>query len=543
MAKKNIYLSVGLFSLLLALILIGAFIFGLNSNAPAFRDISTKMDDVLFSVAFLFALTIWAAFIIYRIQDHAQIEIFFALTVFSLLLLLFGLLMRIGYSAVFYQYMWYCTYLPMLVIPTLWVSLVLLIFTKRNVKKILLISGSCSLLLFLMVITNDLHHFVFSFNENGRYTREFGYYLIYGFIILSLLFSLAVVNYMTFRMNTFKDALPVWIAAAVIIALSVCYLVPETHAFIDRIPLIHIYYLTYPLFEFLIFEVALRSGLVQNTGFYKKYFEKSSLRLALTDAAYRPIYLNENFKAVAEIEHADSCLVNGLRCRKEKKADGYLLIEEDLTSLLALQRELLETQKNLKATTEMLKKRQEIELTLAKKRFQEELTQTVDAEIGKENDEINSILASLPDELTAETRTKYLPLLSSLKIRICFLKQRCLFLINGSSHGRLSFDEFSLSMGSLLQDLRGLDFSTACTFKANQGGSLAFGLAVNSFLHGIIAGFKDERGALLINLNLKEGFCKVRVSRSKHFTLTKIEVPFTKVVEDGEYLLTLGEKK
>ncbi|MCI2068773.1 MAG: hypothetical protein LKJ88_04280 [Bacilli bacterium] len=530
--------------ILLALLTVAVFSAGLIISL--LRDVPSTsqvpMGTTFVFVCFTLLIVIWGGTMIYRTQDINIRHYFFWIITFLAMLIIVGYVKRLAYSETFTRYLWYLSYLPLLVLPTFWLCLILSSLTKINDKKALLILLSIDLILFAIVLTNDFSGLTFILSEDPKkYKHGVVYFMIYGYIFLQLFLAMVIFSHRTIKRNSFRQIWPVWLVLLLIATYSVLYILPNS--FIFDIPILHTYYFVYAFFSLVLIEITLETGLIQNTGFYKRYFERSSYCLALVDGNYNPIYTNQRFQMVEEIKTTDNTVVNFTRYRKEKIADGYLIIQEDLTTLLSLQEELKTKQAELRRTTEILKKNQKVDLTFEKIKTQEELLKAIDEEIVEKNKKIKEIVASFPDELTEQNRQEYLPILADLKIQICFLKQRCLFLINGSKNGRLTHDEFALSMGSLLQDLRSLNYQVACSYGDEKGGKLSFCLKANDFFYTLVQSFNGKPGAIFLSVSLGKEQTKARVFPSKLFKLVPNKLQLKKTEEDGDLIITMVKGK
>ncbi len=241
-----------------------------------------------------------------------------------------------------------------------------------------------------------------------------------------------------------------------------------------------------------------------------------------------------------EIKNQDTCLVNNIRYQKEKKLDGYLLSEKDLTYVLKMQSELQKRKEELTKANSILKIQQSIEIEKEKMKEKRLLEAKVDKAISAESGRIRALVQLLPDKLTPELRDKYLPTIEELKIRICFLKQKCLFLINTQEDGRLSFDSFSLAMGSLLQDLRALGFTMACSYPNQSNGDSSFCLSLNELLFALILSSKNRKRDILLSVDLANSSLKMRLSPSQDLTDLKVFKNAHMEKEDDDLLIYIG---
>jgi hypothetical protein len=232
-------------------------------------------------------------------------------------------------------------------------------------------------------------------------------WLVYAYI-----FGMAVASFFAFFRATAKLHSPRLIlfpilALLVIIAYSAIYLLFEG-SWLRGLHVLNNYYVMFSFFFYCIIELSLDLGLLQNTGFYKHYFEEGPYRLALVETNYEVRYRNRGFTMVEEIKTAPSALLGSLRYQKVEKPGGYLLIEEDLTDLLRLKKELLAKKSELERANALLKQSQTAESEIEKIKTREKLSDEVYGEIQAESEKIAELADQLPDTLPP-TDTQPLP--------------------------------------------------------------------------------------------------------------------------------------
>ena len=132
----------------------------------------------------LIASAMWTFTLYYRIYKK-QIKRY-VLGIGGLLMIL--MLLRIARILTQHQYniLWYTYYLSMIFIPTLYYLCAKIILNRKS-KIEYIIPISISGILFLLVLTNDLHEKVFSFRET--YHHEIGYFVICLWIFYQVIVS------------------------------------------------------------------------------------------------------------------------------------------------------------------------------------------------------------------------------------------------------------------------------------------------------------------------------------------------------------------
>ena len=186
------------------------------------------------------------------------------------------------------RWLWYWYYLPMLFIPAVALFVSMSLGKTENYRlpswtKILYVPSA---FLFLLVLTNDLHQWVFSFPSGlmtDRYYRhEMGYYMILGWVMLCALIS--------FALMLIKCRLPhsktVLCLPLIPLGLSLIY----TFAYISDVRFVMLLAgdmtVTQCLLIFAAIEGCIRCGLIHSNMGYDELFEATMLPVQITDADF-----------------------------------------------------------------------------------------------------------------------------------------------------------------------------------------------------------------------------------------------------------------
>lgn len=514
-----------------------------------FQIIALPISRVrLFNPLFLFGVlilaTLWGVWILARLQERKVWVLFLWILVLTQLFLYLGILKRLAQSgSVFERYCWYLTYGPLLFIPSLWFALVLVSFTDWDLKHILATLDVISGILFILLMSNDLHHWAFYpiVDAAGVFIRDGHgplYFVIYAYLFLVLAASCLVLVVGTLhKRNQFRNFFPVFLILALLLVYSILYILPSRP--IARIPVLNSYFVCDVVLGFALMESALRTGITQNSGRYRTYFKEGPYRLALYDKNYRPYLENDAFVFTPEVKEKDEVMVAGFRYRKKKQGDGYLLLQDDMRDVLRLQKELLSKGEELQKTTRMLEERQHLEAEIEQRKLRERLNDSLTIEIEKEAENLERIVASLPDELSPESRKECKGKLEELQNRLSFLKQRCLFLVNAQANATLKGEDFSLSLGSLVRDLENVGFSLAISYEKAKEIPLVYALRFNGFLRSVIEAFGPERSAIFLAFDPNKGTLKARFTPSKNFDRSHLAGLGALEEEDDELLFTV----
>ena len=297
----------------------------------------------------------------------------------SALLMIFYLLVRllryrVLTNVIARRYVDYAYNIPLVLIPTLFLMICILISSGENTegkrREQLLMIPSCAIV--LLVMTNDLHQLCYrrlvplsEYQGNvGTYTYGPVFYLIYGWMILTLLAGFALLIRKNWRQNIkglFQFAVIVLVWAGISLLDWLVF---------TPLDLLRMYHSTETRIFFLIglFEFCIRNRLIPYNENYSGFFSNLGLPVRITDEAFATVYdtnipINasdaELFAAVKESVYLDE----DTRLSGMKLHPGHVFWTEDERELheesrrLAFANELLSEENDLIAIENELKER------------------------------------------------------------------------------------------------------------------------------------------------------------------------------------------
>lgn len=261
------------------------------------------------------------------------------------------------------RYLWYSYYIPQILMAVLSLNIAIMAGKGENAR---LGKGGMALLgagaaLILLVLTNDLHQMVFSFPEgvpwtNAVCTHEMWYYLIMTLIVLCGTAALLLVSY--------KCRIPGRKKFTVLPLMCVIFLIFYVVLYFEEDSFVRRYLSDMTVSGCLIvaalFELEIESGLFQTNVGYDNLFQSAALAVQITDQEHQVCYRSERARTVTEktLEQADISPVmldQSVRLAGAAIHGGHIYWQEDVSRLLAVQRELEMTQAELCDTGDVLK--------------------------------------------------------------------------------------------------------------------------------------------------------------------------------------------
>ena len=261
------------------------------------------------------------------------------------------------------RYLWYLYYLPLIGISLYMLFASLFIGKTEDYKlkwqvKLLYIPAA---LLFLMIMTNDLHEFAFSFPQRvfspDNYRHGIGYFLVFGWFALCTLASF----YVMYSGGKIKRKPRAYAPLIVALVLTIFYIIT--------------YMVENPVTKFLagdlssacsllfaaVFECCIYCGLLPTNTRYDEMFvasvgssaqivdENFDVRYASVSAEPLPV------EQIKKALNAPVALSEGKLLHTAPIGGGYTVWTEDISELTNLRRELTETKEELEERTAMLR--------------------------------------------------------------------------------------------------------------------------------------------------------------------------------------------
>lgn len=310
---------------------------------------------ILRAVIYLGLLTAWGISIKTRILQTQVRRYLLAVAGLMLLWLILRTVKYNLYNMTAERFLCYGYYLPMLFIPVLAVLVALSLGRPENYRLPKWTQLLClpSALLLLLVLTNDLHQFVFIFPtgvlSSHEYTYGTGYYVVLAWMVLCAAAALALILAKCRIPHTHRF---LWLPVApFVLALAYCA------AYIKGIYWVWLLAgdltVSLCLIFTAIFENCICCGLIQSNTGYAALFAASTVKARITDedlrmqsvsAAADRNFSQDSLRRAAEGEPIpldDHTLLRSHPIRR-----GYVFWEEDITELASVTAQLEQTRED-----------------------------------------------------------------------------------------------------------------------------------------------------------------------------------------------------
>lgn len=402
------------------------------------------MNQTQQSVLFLIIFVVWASFIYIRTFDKTLKKYISSLG----MLLAFWMIIRIAKTythGIYTFYFWYLYYIPLLLIPTIYYNCSNYIINKKS-KKARIVTIVISIVLFLLVITNNLHNLVFKLTEDpDDYTHNIGYFIIVAWILGLII--IAIKNLI--KLNKEKKNKNV-IALSTLILLGVLY----TFLYVKNVPIVrhtNMSVIIGALFCMgieLLFDVKL----IPNNYKYKKIFKNSHLPLEIiSNDGKMKIKTNYNI----DIENNIIEDIENGKCKKIYKTEnkvqnverikgGYAIEEKDLSEIHKLEEKLQLTNKELLRQEKILQKYKKIKSEIYETKVKNEIVELLDETI----EEKRNLITKMLDEMQTVDFKK----MQKIKLLINYCKRMSSLVISNYNKEIYNNERLGLILNELLEE-------------------------------------------------------------------------------------------
>ena len=356
------------------------------------------------------------------------------------------------------RWLWYFYYFPMLFIPMLSVFVSLSLgkgedFRLPRWTKILYLP---TLLLLLLVLTNDLHQQVFSFPSgvlsDQEYRYEGGYFFVMGWEALCAGFALLsmVKNCRIPRSRRIR-----WLPL-VPLALSLAY----AYAYAKEVYWVWVLAGDMTVSQCLIFasifECCIQCGLIQSNLGYDELFEATSLPVQITDHAFHSKYVSVAMQRalpqseLRQMQQDTVHLGDDTLLKRHKLRRGWVFWKEDISALNQIRKELELTRDELRDTGDVLTAENAQRARWLKLIEENRLYDMMEAQTARQIAMLRELLTELQK---TEDSGRARHLLGQVIIIGTYIKRRSNLIFVGEQRGAISAQELLLCLNESSENI------------------------------------------------------------------------------------------
>ena len=322
---------------------------------------------------------------------------------------------------------WYLYYVPMLLIPCCCLVLALMMGADTSQKPPYWISVIfiVSFLLIAIVLTNDLTHFVFKWNErpwiDGSEVHGFMYFIIM-FWEVGISFSALIILFIKCRMPLKSKRIclpfiPFFLMCVYILSYAVN---PGFFRFLlNDMTAVNCCFIVATI------EICILVNLIQvNTG-YEELFEYSDFKSMICDSDFNTLLESDGFDraflpSVEELLAKHSVIKDGIRTSIASMGSGYVVWQEDVSALNRLIENLGEAKADLEEETDLLAE----SYALKRKQAQVEELNAIFDEVQKSTENQIILLAKLIEQYRQTKAKHHRNLLQKMAVIGAYIKRR-----------------------------------------------------------------------------------------------------------------------
>ena len=311
-------------------------------------DIGGPVMNHIRTALYLLLFTLWGFSLDRRIIQRQTLH---CLHLTAALMLLWLILRTLKYSVVTGpaagRYIWYLYYLPMLFLPLLWLYIALSMGKSEDYR----LSQRSSILsiipavLFLLVITNDLHQQVFAFKSgvpglpvSGTYSYRPLYFICLGWMVVCMAFSLVCL----FR----KSRIPSGEGKRIMPFVLGCAMLLYGILYLSGIPAVRWWFgdmnVMFCLLYAAIYESCIRCRMIPSNTGYVELFEATTLAACIADRSGRIVLRSRAADENMTCPQDGQRIVrpDGMRISSAPISGGYAVWQDNVRQLAELRTRL-----------------------------------------------------------------------------------------------------------------------------------------------------------------------------------------------------------
>ncbi len=403
---------------------------------------------------------------------------------------------------------WYSWYIPMLLIPLFGLYVVHYIGKPDDYRmpKWMWSFFGIAIILIVMVLTNDLHQWVFHF-ENGlaNYDSDYGYgfpyfILMAWYVLLSVYFVVSLLRKCRVPGSKKVQRLPLYIALGGV-AFWIIYVLKLIKVDLTVIDCLIIAFLL---------ESALQTGMIPSNTNYREIFSITTVPIQVVDSNYNPRYVSAgalpvSVKQLRESENGAVTLGDTLLSSAPITA-GRVVWQDDIQKINLLKQNLEDIREQLSEEGVLLQAETELKENRAKTDEQNRLYDQIAREVEPQLDKATELLNRMENE--GENADF---LLAKLCVIGSYIKRRGNLLLLGEESKKVNATELEYCIRESLENLKLGGTYTALNSNCADTLLLPHIIAVYDFFETLIERMLEEVTALMVNLTCEKGNIRMNI--------------------------------
>ena len=386
---------------------------GYSCRILAMLDIGGAWMSYIRAALYLLLFSLWGFSLDRRI---IQTQALHCLRLTAALMLLWLILRTLKYEFVtdltVARYIWYLYYLPMLFIPLLGVYIALSLGKSEEFRLTGRIGALAIIpaVLFLLVITNDLHQQVFAFSsgvpgvpDNYGYSHGIFYFCSMGWMVACMIFSLVLLLKKSRVPCSKKKRLAPFVIGCATVLYGILYLLglPAVRRWFGDMNVM------FCLLYAAIYESCIRCRMIQSNTGYVELFEATTLAACIADRSGSIVLRSRaaGEDMVCPREGIPLIRPNGIRISSAPISGGYAVWQDNVRPLTELRTKLSENKAKIKNNKEKLQEAYLIQKKLNELTEKNRIYDELETKYGKQIARIGQLLKQCEGAEPAETQS------------------------------------------------------------------------------------------------------------------------------------------
>ena len=383
---------------------------GYSCRILAMLDIGGAWMSYIRAALYLLLFVLWGFSLDRRI---IQTQALHCLRLTAALMLLWLILRTLKYEFVtdltVARYIWYLYYLPMLFIPLLGVYIALSLGKSEEFRLTGRIGALAIIpaVLFLLVITNDLHQQMFAFNsgvpDNDGYSHGIFYFCSMGWMVACMIFSLVLLLKKSRVPCSKRKRLAPFVIGCATVLYGILYLLglPAVRRWFGDMNVM------FCLLYAAIYESCIRCRMIQSNTGYVELFEATTRAACIADRTgnivLRSRAADEN--TVCPKNGLQIIRPDGIRISSAPISGGYAVWQDNVRPLTELRTKLSENKAKIKNNKEKLQEAYLIQKKLNELTEKNRIYDELEAKYGKQIARIGQLMKQCEGAEPAETQS------------------------------------------------------------------------------------------------------------------------------------------
>ena len=376
-------------------------------------DIGGPVMNHIRTALYLLLFTLWGFSLDRRIIQRQTLH---CLRLTAALMLLWLILRTLKYSVVTDltagRYIWYLYYLPMLFLPLLWVYIALSMGKSEDYRLSRGI-GMLSIIpavLFLLVITNDLHQQVFAFKSgvpglpvSGTYSYRPLYFICLGWMVGCMAFSLVCLFRKIRIPSGERKRITPFVLGCATLLYGILYL--------SGIPAVRWWFgdmnVMFCLLYAAIYESCIRCRMIPSNTGYVELFEASTLAACIADRSGRIVLRSRAAGKDMTCPQEGQRIVrpDGMRISSAPISGGYAVWQDNVRQLAELRTRLNANKEEMERNKKKLKDAYLVQKSLHELTEKNRIYNELEAKHSRQTAQMRQMLAQCEKSGPAERRS------------------------------------------------------------------------------------------------------------------------------------------